>query len=696
MALTLFLVAAYGGVAWVSLARFHDRVLRDAAVTLDGTGHSVEIATNRSLVAASALLFGAAQAIIAAPAPVPGDPATGALLRSLHLQSLPLRNVLLLDRRGRLVSAAEPPPQAAPDFAASPFFAAHLARNAAPLFVGLNAGDQAAGRSLILSRPLYRDGRFDGVIAAEMPIATFAEILQTAVRGTADEASLLLARGALVAALPPRPDRIGQVPEFARSFLKVLADPRAHSVLAASKGEGQWKLRELRKLADFPLIVAVSCGRARVLQRWSDARLRLLAGFGVFAATAIVLSWLIIGTLNRGERATLDLRRSEARSKRQNALLQSTLESMTEGLSVFNRQGRLVAWNRRFCELLDLPKLVLGMRLGDILMRQAMRGDFGEVVPAVEVARRVEEFYRDVPQIKDRVTAAGRVLQIRRSAMPDGAVLSMYSDITDLRNSERKLIEARRQAELANHAKSEFLANMSHELRTPLNAVIGFSEVISNQIFGPLRNPKYLEYLKDIHSSSLHLLSIINDVLDMSKIEAGKLDLLRQKLRLQSIAAASLRLLRERASSRKLTIIPEFAAEDIVIEGDERAMKQVFLNLLANAIKFSHEGGTIRLRVAREGRASAVIEIEDQGIGMTPEEQQRALEPFGQAQAATTRHYGGTGLGLPITKGLIEAHGGQLTLESRPGAGTTVRLVLPTAETWPAASSYRSEGAAAE
>jgi signal transduction histidine kinase len=155
-------------------------------------------------------------------------------------------------------------------------------------------------------------------------------------------------------------------------------------------------------------------------------------------------------------------------------------------------------------------------------MLQAARGDFGRDDPSAEVAKRLEWFYRDVPTTKERVTPRGRILQISRRAMPDGAIVSVYSDVTDLRASERKLIQARSRAEMANHAKSEFLANMSHELRTPLNAIIGFSEIIAHELFGPLSNEKYLDYMKDIHQSSLHLLSIINDVLDMSKIEAGK------------------------------------------------------------------------------------------------------------------------------------------------------------------------------
>src|SRR5215472_5654522 len=172
-------------------------------------------------------------------------------------------------------------------------------------------------------------------------------------------------------------------------------------------------------------------------------------------------------------------------------LLQSTLEHIGEGLSVFDRRGRLVAWNSRFCELLELPQdLTAGAPLRDILALQAVRGDFGLDDPSTEVIKRLESFYRDVPTTKERMTPRGRILQICRRAMPDGAVVSVYSDITELKASERRLIQARSQAETANRAKSEFLANMSHELRTPLNAIIGFSEIIAHELFGPMANAR--------------------------------------------------------------------------------------------------------------------------------------------------------------------------------------------------------------
>jgi signal transduction histidine kinase len=248
---------------------------------------------------------------------------------------------------------------------------------------------------------------------------------------------------------------------------------------------------------------------------WFGDRVLLMAALTLCSLVAVAFVCLGVRALEDTQLSAARLRVAERRLARQNSLLQSTLEHMGEGLSVFDSQGRLIAWNFRFCELLDISSaLAAGANLRDMLMLQAARGDFGEAETEAEVTRRLDLFYSDAPTIKDRVTPADRVLQIRRCTMPNGAILSVYSDVTEIRASERKLSEARSQAETANRAKGDFLANMSHELRTPLNAIIGFSEVISNELFGPIANAKYLEYIQDINASSLHLLSLINDLLD--------------------------------------------------------------------------------------------------------------------------------------------------------------------------------------
>jgi signal transduction histidine kinase len=432
------------------------------------------------------------------------------------------------------------------------------------------------------------------------------------------------------------------------------------------------------------LIVAQAASTAFLLRcsdraEWCPTSAALVVGFLLFTAAVAALAGTAVGALGRAQLAVARCDRNGGRLQRRTALLQCTLENIGEGLSVFDRRGRLVAHNRQFLKLLDLPlNLPTGTTLADILMRQAVRGDFGDLDAVPEAARRLDQFHREVPVTKERVTATGRILQIRRWAMPSGAILSVYSDITEIKEREHKILQARSQAESANRSKSEFLANMNHELRTPLNAIIGFSEIIANELFGPIANQRYQEYVKDILTSSLHLLSIINDVLDMSKIEAGKLELAKEAVTLQHIVAEVVRMMQERAEIRGISLLRCEPTDDIVVWADERALKQILLNLLSNAIKFSSEGSTVTIRLAAGRAGRAVIEVEDRGIGMTGEEQERALQPFGQAKPVITREYGGTGLGLPISKGLVEAHGGALTISSGAGLGTTIRIVLPT------------------
>jgi signal transduction histidine kinase len=390
----------------------------------------------------------------------------------------------------------------------------------------------------------------------------------------------------------------------------------------------------------------------------------------VFLAIAGSLCALIIAVVIRQNRAVGQL-------EAQSSLLQSTLENMGEGLSVFGRDGRLIAWNKRFAQMLELSLKPPYPSLHDILVWQAKRGDFGQFEdPEQEAQGRVERFYTDLPNVYERTTSSGRVLQIRRRGMPGGAVVSLYSDITEQKAAEEEMEQARAQAELANRAKSDFLANMSHELRTPLNAIIGFSEAISEELLGPVADPKQLEYIKDIHASGLLLLSIINDVLDMSKIEAGKMELTHEQISLQRVIGEAVRMVGERARSRNLNLATRLPEHQLSLWGDERAIKQVLLNLLSNAVKFSDPGTRIDVRAEMDDAGGIVLEVEDHGIGMTGDEIVRALQPFGQATSATTRTHGGTGLGLPIAKGLVEAHGGTLEIESSPGHGTLVRVTL--------------------
>ncbi len=256
------------------------------------------------------------------------------------------------------------------------------------------------------------------------------------------------------------------------------------------------------------------------------------------------------------------------------------------------------------------------------------------------------------------------------------AILIALHDVTQRRQEAEELRQARDFANAANRSKTEFLANMSHELRTPLNAIIGFSEALEREIYGDLGNDRYREYAQDIHGSGVHLLNIINDILDLSKIEAGRFDLGDEDVELRYLIDGVIRIVTPRADQAGVALESWMEDDDLVVRCDERAIKQILINLLANAVKFSREKTTVRVRVECIETALRIAVI-DEGIGMAPEDIPRALEPFRQVDGELTRTYEGTGLGLPLARRLTELHGGVMSIESVRGEGTSVFIDLP-------------------
>jgi signal transduction histidine kinase len=283
-----------------------------------------------------------------------------------------------------------------------------------------------------------------------------------------------------------------------------------------------------------------------------------------------------------------------------------------------------------------------------------------------------------------RVTKDGRTIpvDITASHIQFGDREYLFTVARDA--SARRLIEselraARDLAEGASQAKSQFLANMSHELRTPLNAIIGFSEVISAALFGPL-DARYRDYAQDIHGSGHHLLRIINDLLDLSKVEAGRLELRESPVPIALIFETCRRMVDDRAAVAGVSL--DFQPTDLAVSGDELRLEQVLLNLVSNAVKFTPTGGHVAVSAMLALSGEVVISVADSGIGMAPEDIPRALQPFGQIDNSLARPHGGTGLGLPLAQRLIELHGGTLTIDSELGKGTTVTVVLPVERTY--------------
>ncbi len=254
-------------------------------------------------------------------------------------------------------------------------------------------------------------------------------------------------------------------------------------------------------------------------------------------------------------------------------------------------------------------------------------------------------------------------------------------DVTDRMNAERELranadvlAGALARAESANRTKSEFLAAMSHELRTPLNAIIGFSDIIRHEMFGPVGNPRYFDYIRNIHGSGSHLLGLINDILDLSRLDAGEFELRIEAVDMRQAAAECLETVAVQAAKGRIALASDVAP--VVLRADRRRLRQMLLNLLSNAVKFTPEGGSVMLTAALRADGFAMA-VRDTGIGIAPEDIPKALERFGQIDSSLGRKYEGTGLGLPLTKQMAELHGASLTLDSAPGAGTTASIVFP-------------------
>jgi len=289
-------------------------------------------------------------------------------------------------------------------------------------------------------------------------------------------------------------------------------------------------------------------------------------------------------------------------------------------------------------------------RLGGVMSRLAA-GDVAAAVP--ETARR------------DEIGDMARTVSVFRTA------------VSERKDVEKALVQAREQAVAADHAKSEFLANMSHELRTPLNAVIGFSEIIKGQVFGPLENEKYLEYVESIYGSGQHLLALVNDILDVTAIEKGRILLKEEAVSLVDVANECVQQLANEADRQKVLVENLIGEKIPMVEGDRLRLRQVLLNLAINAVKFTPESGMVTLDARLNAEREIIISVTDTGIGIAPENLSAALSPFGQVDRDAYTTGEGAGLGLFLCRLFTEMHGGTLEIESAPGAGTRAMIRLP-------------------
>lgn len=296
------------------------------------------------------------------------------------------------------------------------------------------------------------------------------------------------------------------------------------------------------------------------------------------------------------------------------------------------------------------------------------------------IGRPLAEFRESIRRAKDQKT----ISHVPISA-PDeiGEVITSYNGLQKKLSAEKEsLRQAVEMAMTANRSKSEFLANMSHELRTPLNGIIGFAEIMERETFGQLGSAKYEEYVRDIETSGRHLLSLINDILDMSKIESGHFEIYEQLNNLNDIVISCRRMIAPKAREKSIELSTHIAPTTLGLFGDSRSIKQIILNLLSNSVKFTPEGGIVVIEILLTEDRQVSMKVSDTGIGISPENLKKVTEPFHQGESAFQRRYQGTGLGLAITQKLVEAHGANMEIVSTQGAGTTITVLFPPERTW--------------
>jgi PAS domain S-box-containing protein len=410
-----------------------------------------------------------------------------------------------------------------------------------------------------------------------------------------------------------------------------------------------------------------------------DARLSAIAWQGEPATLMSFRRTLESVDAARVEALKLDL----AKAREQARELTAIMDTATDGVATMDERGRILSLNRSAEALFGYDQReVTGENFTLLLAPEShiTALDYLEGLKGGGVAA----LLNDGREVQGRVRQGGRIpLYMTLGRVADGnepKFSAVLRDMTAWKRAEADLVDAKRSAEKASAQKSDVLAKISHEIRTPLNAILGFTEVMSEERFGPIGNERYKEYLSDIHQSGGYLISLINDLLDLAKIEAGKMDLTFTGVNLNEIASSAVALLQPEANRQRVVLRTGLQPKLPSVVADDRSLRQIVINVLSNAVKFTDAGGQVILSTALGDRGEAVLRVRDTGIGMTEKELGLAMEPF--RQVASTRRtnsagIGGTGLGLPITKALVEANKGTILITSAKNEGTLVEITFP-------------------
>jgi signal transduction histidine kinase len=686
-------LALFGLTVW-SVIEARTTALDQAAINSRNLAQTLQQHTLQSFQAADLILLGLADRLASVdPTAIP------AILRRRAGGLAQIRDVVMLDPQGAPIGGSAQSVRTLADPAA---FVAQRDQPNRGLYIGAPVKSPVDGQWIVaMSRRINApNGGFAGIVVVALDAGYFQEFYDRVDTGPRGAIVLFGLDGTVYFRKPYDEANIGRSifnqPQFQKHLLR---NPEG-TFESISSIDGVTRIVSFRQLTPYPFVIAAGLAKDSVLAGWRFGAAVNIAVASVLALTVLCLGVLLDREFGKRAAAEAEARLSATRFERDKVLLEAVLKAMPDGIALTDRDGRMVLWNDLLFEVLDLnrgaitttanPTAALRTALdarGDstLAIRDVASTPVGTSVHEVAlstgkwVERRVTRVlelgciavYRDIADRKRReFDSEESQARLEKQA----ATLAQLAE--DLEMARQTAEAARIEAETASRTKSSFITGMNHELRTPLNAILGFAQVIREQRFGREALERYSEYADHIITSGEHLLSLINDLLDLAKIEAGKMDLRPQPVDVKSLLASTLLMVRETAASGGVAISLEAPEDSITVAGDARRLKQCFLNLISNAVKFTPAGGRVVVTVKSRGDQIEVV-VADTGIGVRAIDIPKIFEPFGQIDSPLARRHIGSGLGLPLARSLVELHGGDLSFRSVEGTGTTVTVALP-------------------
>jgi PAS domain S-box-containing protein len=680
------LAACLGFIALVSALfafrawQIHDEALAEAVHGLTNQSRVLKVFVEESFGGVEAQLrVIAARVRAASDFNADGIRDIGLVLNARRGSPAYIDNMVVADAAGTAFFTARA--GVAPSLADKDYFAVHRGNPGSGTVLGPveRAGTGSPPYFTMSQRLETRDGQFAGVVVAYIDIEALAREFDRLRTHPEGSLALIAADGTVITRAPYSPEYVGQAALYPRRTAggrKLGGDAGSVVFHRPVALDGASRLIAQSRLDRFPFTVGTtiteSAAYARCWREWQQLALI----WCLFVLTTILGGALIVRQTGR----LFAARENLGRASRELDFYKYALDHHAI-VAITDAGGRIIHANDKFCEISKYAREeLLGQNhrlLNSGVHPQSFFRDLWRTIARGDVWR------SDVcNRAKD-----GSLYWVDTAIVPlpdeRGKPFRYFAiriDITGRKRMETELVAAKTAAEAANRFKGELLANTSHELRTPLNAVIGFSEVMKTETFGPIP-PKYRDYAADIHNAGKHLLRIVNDILDMSAIDAGRLELDEVKLDLPALLKDVTRLIRHRAEAGNIDLHEKIPERLPPLFADERRVKQIMLNLLANAVKFNSPGGSVTLAAGRAADGSLFFSVADTGVGMDEEEVAVAMSKFGQLDSSLARKHEGTGLGLPLARELTELHGGCLEIASAKNRGTTVTVTFPAART---------------